>query len=94
MKPFGRSSGALTLRVLGVAPEVNGHTGLVADDPRIVARLDRGDVAGADLTFLSAVRLDAHAAREAVEKVRRLQLSVPAIGFRCSDHRQPGSNVP
>ena len=53
----------LSLRVLGIAAEVDRHAGLVTNNPRIVTRTDRGNVARADLALLSAARLNAHAAR-------------------------------
>ena len=62
----------LSLRVLGIAAEVDRHAGLVTNNPRIVTRPDRGNVAGADLALLSAARLHPHAARQAVQQVRRL----------------------
>jgi hypothetical protein len=57
---------------LGIAAEVDRHTGLVTNNPRIVTRPDRGNVARADLALLSAAHLNAHAARQAVQQVRRL----------------------
>jgi hypothetical protein len=62
----------LSLGVLGIAAEVDCHAGLVANDPRIVTWLDRGNVAGADLALLSAAHLHLHAARQAVQQVRGL----------------------
>jgi hypothetical protein len=62
----------LALGVLDIAAEVNGHAGLIAHRPRIVAGFDGGDITRADLTLLSTVRLDAQPAREAVQEVRRL----------------------
>jgi hypothetical protein len=62
----------LSLGVLGIAAEVNRHAGLVAHDPCIVTRLDRGNIAGADLALLSTARLYPHAARQAIQQMRRL----------------------
>jgi len=53
----------LAPRVLGIAAEVDCHAGFVAHGPRIVARLDSGNVARTDLPLFAAVGLDAHAAR-------------------------------
>jgi hypothetical protein len=62
----------LSLGVLGIAAEVDRHTRLVTNDPRIVTWLDRGNVARADLALLSAARLHPHAARQAVQQMRGL----------------------
>jgi len=81
----------LALGVLDIAAEVNGHAGLVAHGPRVVTGFDGGNITRADLTLLSTVRLDAQPARQEYRRCVAWQLSVPASGFRCSDHRQPGS---
>src|SRR5437764_7036441 len=71
-----RASG-LRRPVLRVAAEVDRREGLVTDDPRVVSRLDRGDIAGPDLGLGAVVVGDLHPTRHAVEQVGRLALLRP-----------------
>jgi hypothetical protein len=57
---------------LGIAAKVYDYTGFITDDPRIMARLNRGNVARANLAFLAAIRRHVHPARQAVQEMRRL----------------------